>query len=380
MKLTADWLSSETSQTLMGCFDTAGYKALFVGGCVRNTLLDHPVSDMDVATDATPKEVLDTLGKAGIRTIPTGIEHGTVTAIVGEIAYEITTFRKDVETDGRRATVAFSGDIEDDAKRRDFTMNALYAKADGTVVDPLGGIDDLKACKVRFIEDAETRIREDYLRILRFFRFHAWFGDPTQGLDADGLAACASLADGVLSLSKERIGAEMNKLLSAPDPSPDVAAMRSTGVLALVLPGADDRFLAPLVHLEEDAVPEALRRLAVLGGEDVAQALRLSKKDARHLDLLRSEMAGVMSAGELGYRHGVETGHDALLLRAAIANRPVSPKDIEALELGQAAEFPVKAQDLMPDLDGPVLGQRLADLEAKWIASGFRLRKSDLLS
>ena len=177
--------------------------------------------------------------------MPTGLAHGTVTVVAGGRPFEVTTFRRDVETFGRRAVVAFSTDLRDDAARRDFTMNALYVRPDGTVVDPLGGLPDLRAGRVRFVGDGAARIAEDYLRILRFFRFHAWYGDPAAGLDPDGLAACAALQDGLARLSRERVGAEVTKLLAAPDPAPAVGPMAAAGILARVLPGADAAALAP---------------------------------------------------------------------------------------------------------------------------------------
>ncbi|MEL7252657.1 MAG: CCA tRNA nucleotidyltransferase [Pseudomonadota bacterium] len=380
MKVAGDWIHAAPSQTVITMLRDAGHAAYFVGGCVRNGLLDHPVSDIDIATDALPEVVMQLAEGAGLRAVPTGIDHGTVTVVVDDVPHEVTTFRKDVATDGRRAVVAFSKDIAEDAHRRDFTMNALYALADGTVVDPLGGLADLKARRVRFIEDAPTRIKEDYLRILRFFRFHAWFGDAEGGLDADGLAACAELAEGIAQLSKERIGAEMIKLLAAPDPAPSVAAMRSASVLAQVLPGADDRLLAPLVHLEGAVSPSSLRRLAVLGGEDVVDQLRLSKSDAKRLDLLRDEMGATTPSHALGYRYGVEVGHDILLLRAVLSQMPPTQQDMDDLARGANAVFPVASADLMPEYEGPALGQKLKALEEAWIASAFQLTKADLLS
>ena len=379
MRVSGDWLTAAPSQTVMRMLNDAGHVAYFVGGCVRNALLHHPVSDIDISTDALPEEVMQIAEAAGHRAVPTGIDHGTITIVVNDIAHEITTFRKDVATDGRRATVAFSKDIGDDALRRDFTMNALYADAEGAVLDPLGGLEDLHARRVRFIEDPATRIREDYLRILRFFRFHAWFGDPDAGLDVEGLAACAELADGMDRLSKERIGAEMTKLLAAPDPAPSVAAMRTAGVLARVLPGADDQLLAPLVYLEGNVAPDYLRRLAMLGGQNVSENLRLAKADGRRLDLLRTEMGTMTSAKELGYRHGVPLGLDVLLLRGALSNVAPPDRDVEDLAAGEQAVFPIKAADLMPAYEGPALGQKLTELETAWIASGFALTARELL-
>ena len=236
-QISAAWVSDPATQRVCAALTEGGAQALFVGGCVRNALLDTPVSDIDIATDALPNRVVELAQAADLKAIPTGIDHGTVTVVCDHIPHEITTFRRDVETDGRRAVVAFSDKVEEDAARRDFTMNAIYARPDGTVLDPLLGLPDLEARRVRFIGTAQNRIREDYLRSLRYFRFHAWYGDAQAGFDADALAAIAGNLDGLSTLSRERVGAELLKLLAAPDPAPSVAAMRSTGVLAR-LPGA----------------------------------------------------------------------------------------------------------------------------------------------
>ena len=263
MRLTGDWLDHPGTAAVMQALDGAGGQAFFVGGCVRDAVLGRPVGDIDIATDLVPDRVVEAVVVAGLRAVPTGIEHGTVTVIAAHRPHEVTTFRRDVETFGRHATVAFSTDVAEDAARRDFTMNALYADGRGQVIDPLGsGLADAKQRHVRFIGHPEDRIREDYLRILRFFRFTAVVGDPDLGLDAEGLAACAALAEGIDGLSRERIGAEMRKLLSAGDPAPAVSAMAQAGLLARVLPGADARALAPLVHLEAGLSPDWLRRLA----------------------------------------------------------------------------------------------------------------------
>ena len=199
--------------------DGAGHAAYAVGGCVRNAAW-APVTDVDIATSARPDAVIAWPKAAGLRAVPTGLAHGTVTLVTGGEGFEVTTFRRDVATDGRHAEVAFSDRIEDDAARRDFTMNALYADAAGQVLDPLGGLDDLRARRLRFVGDPARRIAEDYLRILRFFRFHAQYGDPDHGLDPDGLAACATGADGLARLSAERSRANCASLLAARDPAP----------------------------------------------------------------------------------------------------------------------------------------------------------------
>lgn len=382
VKVKGDWLTRQTTQQVCAMLSDAGFQALLVGGCVRNALLQAPVSDIDISTDAEPDQVIRFAKSAGLRAIPTGKDHGTITVVAGGIPHEITTFRKDVETDGRRAVVAFSKHVEDDAHRRDFTMNALYATADGQVLDPLGsGLADLNARRFVFIDDADQRIREDYLRILRFFRFQAWYGDPNQGLDPEALAAILANSAGIESLSKERVGAEMMKLLSAKDPAPAVAAMRQCTVLSQVMIGADDKALGPLVHFEESAGVTAnpIRRLAVLGGQDVGEALRLSKKDVKQLHDLRELIGVMMPPAEMAYRHGADIAMSVVLLRSAIFEQPL-PDDFQTeISFGAEVTFPVVARDLMPKFDGKSLGQELRRLEDLWITSRFTLDRDALL-
>ena len=383
MKLTADWLHHPGTQALCRAIEVAGFHALFVGGCVRNGLLGLPTDDIDIATDARPDRVMEIAGAAGLKAVPTGIDHGTVTVVADGLAHEVTTFRRDVETDGRRAVIAFADKVEEDAARRDFTMNALYADATGHVIDPLGqGAADLRAGRLRFIGAPHDRIREDYLRILRFFRFHAHYADPDGGFDADGLAACAELAGGIDRLSRERVGHEMRKLLRARDPAPAVAAMAQASVLRHALPGADAAPLPLLTHAEADLAvdPDPCRRLAAIGGTDPAAALRLSKGDARRVALLRDAVASTMGAGELGYREGFATARDVLLLRVALLHQPVAQSELEAARAAAGLTLPVTPGDLMAlGLSGPALGDRLREIERRWIASDFSLRRADLL-
>jgi len=382
MRIDQPWLSAPETQAVFAALTADGADAFVVGGCVRNALLGVAVSDIDIATNATPETVLDLAKKAGIRAVPTGIEHGTVTLIEGGIPHEVTTFRKDVATDGRRAVVAFATDIAEDAARRDFTVNALYARPDGSIVDPLGGMQDLKARRIRFIGTAQDRIREDYLRSLRYFRFHAWYGDQEAGFDPDALSAIAANLDGLERLSRERVGAELLKLLGAPDPAPAISVMRQTGVLGQILPGSEDRALAPLIHLEGEAglKPDQIRRLAsISGGADLQGALRLSKEQVRKLDRIYEAAMGTMGAGELGYRLGAEQGCDALLLRAALMEQPLETAALAEVGQGASQTLPVAARDLMPDLSGAALGAALKRLEAEWIASDFALGRRALL-
>lgn len=376
MRITGDWTRHPGTQALCLALEQAGHRALFVGGCVRNALLGAPVADIDVTTDALPETVTDLAQQAGFRVVPTGLAHGTVTVIAQGLPHEVTTFRRDVTTDGRHAVVAFATDVAVDAARRDFTMNALYADRHGTVIDPLGGLPDLIARRVRFVGDPEQRLREDYLRILRFFRFHAWHGDPSGGIDAEGLAACASLIGGIETLSRERIGAEMVKLLSAPDPAPSVASMAQAGVMAAVLPGSDARALAPLVHLEDGLPPRWQRRLAVLGG--VAD-WRLPRSDTVSNQRIRDEIGSSLTPAALGWKLGADLATDTVLARAALLESPLPPGWQPDIARGAQAIFPVTATDLMPALQGPALGRHLHHLQDRWLASDLTLTRADLI-
>ena len=376
MKIDADWLTDPAVRRVCAMLTDAGHQVWFVGGCVRNALIGAGASDLDITTDARPETVTELGEKSGFRVVPTGIDHGTVTVVVDGTPFEITTFRRDVDTDGRHAIVAFADTAEEDARRRDFTMNALYAAPDGTVFDPLGGAPDALARHVRFIGDPHQRIREDYLRILRFFRFFAWYGNPAYGIDAEGLAACAAHVDGIDGLSAERIGQEMRKLLLAPDPAPAVASMAACGALLRVLPGAGPDALTVLVHIEEMAKlePDVIRRLAALGGDP--DRLRLTRAEAAHHAILRDMDPGT---AEVAYRHGAATAIDRAAVLAASLSQPISAADLDAARLGEGQVLPVKAADFMPALQGPALGAALRRAEARWIASGFTLTRDDLL-
>ncbi len=378
-RVAGDWLDAPATRAVMAALTAEGHLALFVGGCVRNALLGRPVADIDIATDALPEKVTSLAAAAGLNPVPTGIDHGTVTVVAEGRPFEVTTFRRDVETFGRRARVAFTTALAEDAARRDFTMNALYARPDGEVVDPLGCLPDLVAGRVRFVGDPARRIAEDYLRILRFFRIHAWYGDPAGGLDPEGLAACAAAQDGLAGLSRERVGAELAKLLAAADPAPAVAAMAVTGILARLLPGADPRPLAPLVHLEREAgiAPRWQRRLAGLGWRpEWAPALRLSRADARALAAAAAALAEDEPPAAAAYRHGDEAARDAALVRAASHATPLPPDLEPELARGAAARFPLPATEL--GAPGPALGATLRRLEAAWIASDFALTAEEL--
>ncbi|THH34663.1 CCA tRNA nucleotidyltransferase [Aliishimia ponticola] len=381
MKLTGDWLTRRETRQLFDLYAAARYELFAVGGCVRAELMGEPVSDIDMASNAPPETAMAFLRAAGLKVIPTGIDHGTITAVVANTPFEITTYRRDVETDGRRAVVAFSDRLEDDAQRRDFTMNALYAAADGTITDPVGGLPDLQARRVRFIGNAVDRIREDYLRTLRFFRFSARYANSENGFDAEALAAIAENISGLNSLSRERVTTELLKLLKARDPLRAVMTMTRIGVTAQILPGCDPTPFGPYLHFEDrlGIAPHPVHRLAALISEDVAETLRLSRAQMRELAGLRRLATGTCSIGELGYRLGAEDGRVAFALRCAFLELVPAGNATVAIDKGARAKFPISASDLIDSYSGQELGDQLKSLEQRWIESEFKLTREELL-
>jgi poly(A) polymerase len=396
----AEWLKDAGLQRLLAALNTDGEAARIAGGAVRNALLGEAVADVDIATTAVPEETIRRAEAAGFKTAPTGIEHGTVTVIVAGKGYEVTTLRADIETDGRRAKVVFGRDWKADAERRDFTINALYAEADGTIVDLVGGLSDLESRTLRFIGDAESRIREDYLRILRFFRFFAWYGSGRP--DAEGLKACARLKDGLDRLSAERVWAELKKLLAALDPSRALLWMRQAGVLTKVLPESEkwgidaihglvaaERDLGwaadALIRLESIVPPDAERMAAL------AERLKLSGAEAERLKSWAAapQLVPTATESELAkklYRSGRQPMLDRLKLSLASARARAATDNDALVEAGgysrllkyaekwTAPKFPLKGADLqgigMPA--GPEMGKLLKRLEEEWVEADFR--------
>ena len=365
------WRSRPELRRLLDVLGADKGETRFVGGCVRDGLLRLPVSDIDLATRLAPAAVLDRLREAEIKAVPTGLAHGTVTAVVEGRPVEVTTLRRDVATDGRRATIAYTDDWREDAARRDFTINALSADpAGGEVFDYFEGLADLEGRRVRFIGDPFVRIAEDHLRILRFFRFHARFGagDP----DAPGLEACAARANDLMALSRERIADELLKILALPDPAPTVALMIERGILRPVVPEIGDA--GPLRRLVESEAragigPSALRRFAALLPAHpetvtaIAQRLRLSKKAAKRLGLAADRTTG--EAKRLAYRIGVDAAIDRLLL--------AGESDVRALDGWQPPRLPISGGDLiaMGLEPGPEVARMLQAVEREWVEAGF---------
>ncbi len=396
MKIEGEWLQEPSLQTVLSLLSTDAAPARVNGGAVRNALLNEPVADVDISTVLLPQDVIATVEQAGHKAVPTGIDHGTITVIVDGHAFEVTTLRRDVATDGRRAVVAYTDDWREDALRRDLTMNALYCDADGTVFDPLDGLTDLQSRTVRFIEDAETRINEDYLRILRFFRFFAWYGRHRP--DAAGLKACAKLKDGIEMLSVERIWHEFSKLLAAPDPTRAVLWMRTTGVMAKVLPEGDRwgiDSLAPFIELEhaEGWEPDAVLRIMAILPPDVermkALAVRLKLPNTVRDRLTAWANATVprtcQSDDELAkflYRADL----NALKDRTRLAMIDKAMRDdlrslLDLIETYERPVFPLRGGDLIEAgmTPGPSISERLSGLEKRWIDSGFTLSSDSLL-
>jgi poly(A) polymerase len=384
------WLDTKATRTLVAALDADGIDFRFVGGAVRDALLGRKVSDIDVATPAMPEDVVRAIKAAGLKAIPTGIAHGTVTAVVGRQPFEVTTLRRDVETDGRHAVVVFTDDWRADAARRDFTMNALYADRDGTITDFFGGEADARNGRVRFIGNPAERITEDALRILRFFRFHAWYGRGA--LDPDGLAASKQLAGMIERLSGERIRVELFKTLAAPDPVPAWTAMVEAGVMAHTVPAAlrADRLSAMIVLEHDLGLPaDVLRRLAAtLTGAPFPERLaglkdrlKLSNRDEAHLRALggytnRIPLVTRRKFGQALYRAEPAWVRDAAMLVNVEAGAP----NVETLagltrfvEGWTEPKFPVTGVDLQAEgvEAGPGMGRTLAQLERWWIEADF---------
>jgi poly(A) polymerase len=393
----AEWLERSSTRAVMASIADAGHEVRAVGGAVRNALIGAPVKDVDLATTARPEDVMALARAAGLKAVPTGIEHGTVTIIAHHQPIEVTTLRKDVTTDGRRAVVSFTTDWQADAARRDFTLNALYCDADGTLHDPLGGYRDLDARRIRFIGDPHARIREDYLRILRFFRLFAEYavGDP----DGEGQAACIAERGGLTLLSGERIRVELLRLLAAPRALDAVEAMTEGGILELLVGARPaNRVLARLIEIERGLAcpPDAVLRLAALAVYEandaprLAERLKLANAEAARLaaaaiyDVALLPRTGGPALHAFLYRHGLARFLDAELIDWARSDDP--PDDAERLRrLEEARQWPPPALPFrgadvlaLGVAKGAEVGRVLGAFEEWWIASDFP-RDAELL-
>ena len=387
------WMTAPATTAVLAALAAKGIEARFVGGCVRDAVLGRPVRDIDLATPAPPEAVLQAIDESRLKAVPTGLKHGTVTAIANKRPFEITTLRRDVETDGRRAVVAFTDDWREDALRRDFTMNALFADAEGTVTDYFGGVVDAKAGRVRFVGDPNQRIAEDYLRLLRFFRFEAHYGHGEP--DVAGLAAAISAAPKLIRISAERVRDELLRLLEAPNPVTVLRLMHEHGVLSGHL-RADWTLdsLARLVELEKGK-PDPILRLAAMLRETAEQAehmgedLRLSNVQKDRLVFLAEPplTLSLRSTREdlavACYRHGKTHISDLLYLSAARGGGESEGLDqsLQAVSEWQEQRFPIAARDLLPlgARRGPALGELMRNLEDWWVTQRFAPDRAALL-
>lgn len=396
MKIDAPWLNEKPLAQLLSVLDRDGEEARVVGGAVRNTLLGLPHGDIDVATTALPQEVTRRAEAAGFKAVPTGFDHGTVTVVIEGRPFEVTTLREDVETFGRHATVKFGRDWKRDAERRDFTMNALSLSADATVHDYVGGLEDLRAHHVRFIGDAATRIAEDYLRILRFFRFHACYGEGHP--DPAGLHAAISARGGLERLSRERVRMELMKLMVAPRAVPALAVMAEAGLLGPVLGGVPQlASFANMTKVEAASglAADATRRLGALGvwiaedAERLWQRLRLSNAEHERLAAMGewwrvSSAMGEAAARVLIYRIGPDYFTDQVLLAWTRSDANAHDAAWRALatlpERWTAPVFPLRAAHFVARgvEKGPGLGAALSRAEQTWIAQGFPMDRKAL--
>ena len=402
------WFTDPALQRLFALLNADGGEARVAGGAVRNSLMGLPVADIDLATTLPPEAVMERAKAAGIKAVPTGIDHGTVTLVLDGKGFEVTTLRRDVETDGRRAKVAFGEDWQEDAERRDLTINALYVGADGEVIDLVGGLPDVETKTVRFIGDADTRIAEDYLRILRFFRFFAHYGGGRP--DAAGLRACARAKDKLATLSAERVWAETKKLLAASDPGRALLWMRQSGVLGAILPETEKWGIdaIPALVAAEQALgwdPDPMLRLAAIVPKDaerlaaLAQRLRLSNAEAAFLDRFARAPKPNGEVTDAGFdRELYRLGKDGVIaslkidLAQARAQAGVDPKAmtkagrLSALlaraEKFERPVFPLSGADALAAglVPGPKVGEALKQLEEVWIGTNFSFDRAKLLA
>lgn len=382
------WMEAPPVRALFRSLGQAGVAARFVGGCVRNAVLGRAVDDIDLAVDKPPETVMRALAASRLKSVPTGLKHGTVTAIVEDTKFELTTLRRDLETDGRRAVVAFTDDWLEDAGRRDFTFNALYADRDGTLYDPFDGRSDLAAGRVRFIGDADTRIAEDRLRVLRFFRFHAWYGRPP--LDGPGFDACRRHSGALGSLSGERVAKELLRLLEAPAPADALAAMAEAGALDRWLPEyAGVARLRALIGREDR--PDPLRRLAsvLAPGTDataLGKRLKLSTQQALRLDVMLAREPALDTAdGPKAWRAGIHRLGNTLYADRLLLDIEASGDWRAALALARnwtPPELPVSGGDALALglAPGPRVGAAIAAVERWWIGGDFAADRAACLA
>ena len=380
------WNSDSTLKTLIHSLESSGGVAYLVGGCVRNTILGRPFTDIDIATDLLPEQVVKISKKEGYKVIQTGLSYGTVTIVNAGRKFEVTTFRSDIKTYGRKASVKFTADIKLDAMRRDFTMNSIYMNISGEIIDPLGSLDDLLEKKIKFIGNPSERIEEDNLRILRFFRFLAEFNKGRSDIDQDTMEALYKYNKEVKSLSRERIWMELKRILSVPEPQHIFSIMIEKGILDEVFPPIEIEGLSKVITAEKkySVSPSHLVRLFSLNksiGKKWAHYVSLTSNEAKILEFIKESLAHYKDLKTVAYKFGRVVAEGWLLNYDDGFSEMIPSKISEIIDNGCNTFFPVSGVDLLEEMEeGPELGRQMEWLEDLWIKSGFTMGKKELLS
>ena len=371
---------------LLGALSSDGAEIFLVGGCVRDAVLGITSPDIDLATDAMPNEVLELCKKFQFKTLETGRSHGTITVVLDKILFHVTTFRSDINTDGRRAKVKFSKSYLEDSKRRDFTMNALYMTIEGKILDPLGGWNDLMSGEVRFIGKPIDRIKEDYLRVLRYFRFLAQYGKKKNSIQPNVLSACAESLNGLKSLSKERIWDEIKKLLKAENPVFALEAMKSCGVLDVVIPRAEVQNLHKLLGFEKrfNLKPDALNRLVSLSRRTVASLILdwpISKRDRSTVEIILNISQDNSSLRVKSYKYGKKLVLRSLLIFLDELHEGKEKEILAEVNFGSSKKFPLATKDFIIYVEpSKRLGELMSQIKTIWLESNMSLSRKALLS
>ena len=380
------WLKSSTVKRIWKILSSNGAKVYFVGGCVRDTIQNRKIKDIDIATDSLPSEVVKMAREANLKVITTGYEHGSVSVVIEQECFEITTFRSDTITDGRHSKVSFSSNIVDDSQRRDFTMNAVYMTINGNIIDPISGMKDLIHGQVRFIGEPEKRIHEDYLRVLRYFRFLSIYDENLQSIDYDTVKACSNAVHSLKILSHNRVWGELQRILLADNPYLVLQVMLSYGILDQILPFATTEGLQRYLKIERKFESEfkEINRLAMLNisfVKDWAKNFPLKKEQKRWLERLLNNLKDSSSLRVKGYKYKKELATVAFAILKSKSVTTLDKNDFAEIKLGSSRQFPVKSSDLIDCFcSSKELGDELKRLKEVWFASDLELSRNELIA
>ena len=382
MQINSEWIKNKVTQNILKIFEGADHNAYLVGGCIRNSILNIPVTDIDISTDATPQQTVDLFNRENFKVAPTGFSHGTVTVISEGIPYQITTMRSDQNTDGRHADVVFSDDIKKDAERRDFTINALYADSTGKIINPIGGLEDFNPLAIKFIGDPNNRIQEDYLRILRFFRFHAQFSELVTQFDKVALDAIEKNQDGLKKLSKERIWSELKKILSTSNPARSLYKMSQLGILEIILENKNSHNIKRfnLIEKKMGLEPEPIRRLVAITENTEDTFLNLSRKEAKKFSLLKGLLKKKHDPAELVYQFNREIAQSVLAIYTFYKGEKLKLSDIKKIEKACLFPCPITGAQISKYMDGAAVGIKIKEAHRVWINSNFKSDEAKILS